>query len=238
MAIGIYLITNLYNGKKYVGQSWDIAHRWKVHRYSKEDYPLSRAIQKYGWDCFSKEILCKCRTQAALDRKEIAYIQLFMSTAPNGYNLAAGGNYGKHHPESIEKMRVKATGRKASDETRQKMSDMRRGKATTTGYKHSEESRQRMSESRMGNTNNLGKKRSPEEKERIAERSRNIGIETREKIGSATRLGWATMTEEARKARLAPMQQPRSEETKEKMRQAQALRRAKEKAEKAAIVIE
>ena len=54
----IYKITNVLNGKMYIGKtSSTIEERWKEHRHdatrkSKEYRPLYSAIQKYGADNF------------------------------------------------------------------------------------------------------------------------------------------------------------------------------------------
>lgn len=57
--IGIYKITNLINNHSYVGQSVDISRRWNAHKEEakkeksdKFDYPLYRAIRKYGINNF------------------------------------------------------------------------------------------------------------------------------------------------------------------------------------------
>ena len=60
---GIYKITNLVNGKVYIGQSQDIYSRWKEHKYArnKRDYfALYGAFKKYGLDNFSFEIVECC----------------------------------------------------------------------------------------------------------------------------------------------------------------------------------
>lgn len=57
----IYKITNLINGKIYIGQTTcSIEDRWKEHLHSakksvSENRPLYRAINKYGKENFSIE---------------------------------------------------------------------------------------------------------------------------------------------------------------------------------------
>lgn len=93
---GIYKITNKINGKSYIGQSVDILRRWRTHRTLAFDssqkgyeYPLYRAIRKYGLENFSFEVLEEC-DQKELDKKEQEYI-LFYNSFSNGYNQDEGG---------------------------------------------------------------------------------------------------------------------------------------------------
>lgn len=96
--IGIYLITNNLNNKKYVGQSLDIEDRWKRHiRDSKKsDFVIYRAIRKYGIENFSFEVLEECAADE-LNEKEIYWVDK-LGTYNNGYNMTLGGggsNLGK-----------------------------------------------------------------------------------------------------------------------------------------------
>lgn len=94
---GIYKITNLINGKSYVGQSIDIHKRWKreiedsnnANRIS-YDYPLMRAFRKYGIDNFNFEIIEECCIED-LNEKEIYWID-FYDTFFHGYNQTLGGD--------------------------------------------------------------------------------------------------------------------------------------------------
>lgn len=97
MIAGIYKLTNKVNGKIYIGQSNDIHQRWSKHAYdARQENPsnlISRAIKKYGWENFEKEILFQIESEKERDCKEIELISLYNSTDLSvGYNLAAGGN--------------------------------------------------------------------------------------------------------------------------------------------------
>lgn len=95
--IGIYKITNLINGKCYIGQSINIEKRWKNHQITLTnpndeayDYPLYRAMRKYGQENFSWEILEECQ-ESLLNEREIYWISHYDSFN-SGYNQTAGGD--------------------------------------------------------------------------------------------------------------------------------------------------
>lgn len=99
---GIYKIENKVNGKIYIGQSINIPRRWRQHRttavdLAKEeyDYPLYRAIRKYGLENFDFSVLEYCEPKD-LDEKEKFYIKKFQSFS-EGYNQTAGGADGWHY---------------------------------------------------------------------------------------------------------------------------------------------
>lgn len=92
---GIYKITNVKNKKAYIGQSVDIEKRFARHKKDINckrtyDYPLYRAIRKYGLESFTFEIIEECHVEA-LNSRERYWIQ-FYDSCFNGYNQTLGGD--------------------------------------------------------------------------------------------------------------------------------------------------
>ena len=96
MSCGIYKIENQVNQKVYIGQSTNIATRWRRHRSEANNlnnsYPLYRAMRKYGLENFSFEIIEEC-SREDLDSRERYWIKKFDSYY-NGYNQTSGGQNG------------------------------------------------------------------------------------------------------------------------------------------------
>lgn len=100
---GIYKITNIINGKVYIGQSVDIKRRWRNHKkeafYEKShsyNYPLYCAIRKYGIKNFAFEILEEC-SKEDLNEKEKYYITEYNTCNKQyGYNQTEGGDSPPH----------------------------------------------------------------------------------------------------------------------------------------------
>ena len=87
----IYLTTNLINGKQYIGQ-----HKGKINdSYLGSGKDIIQAIQKYGKQNFSKEILKVCESREDADFWEKYYIDLYDAVNnKNFYNLQEGGTGG------------------------------------------------------------------------------------------------------------------------------------------------
>lgn len=89
---GIYCIENKINGKKYIGQSIDIARRWTEHRQkSRFDRGtfLYNSFKKYGVKNFDFYIIEECKEEELNDR-EIYWISHY-DTYKHGYNMTLGG---------------------------------------------------------------------------------------------------------------------------------------------------
>lgn len=99
---GIYKITNVVNGKCYIGQSVDIVRRWRNHRgsYQTEDKALYRAMRKYGLENFTFEVLEECDV-AALNERELYWIREYDSYN-NGYNATLLASLSGHKVKLTE----------------------------------------------------------------------------------------------------------------------------------------
>lgn len=100
---GIYKITNLVNGKCYVGQSIKLKDRLRAHRKHNQDCLIHKAITKYGLEKFKFEILIYCEP-SELNLYELLFIQTFNTQSPNGYNLDMNGSDNNRSAETRKKI--------------------------------------------------------------------------------------------------------------------------------------
>lgn len=92
----IYKYTNLINGKIYIGQTvQELKNRDKKHFYTKHNDYFHRALNLYGRENFSLEIVEDNIPLEQLDEKEIFYIKECNSYYKNGngYNMTKGGKW-------------------------------------------------------------------------------------------------------------------------------------------------
>ena len=152
----IYRITNLINGKTYIGQ-----HQYKDlnDNYMGSGKHLKAAQAKYGIENFKKDILVfNISKKEHIDLLEKTFIAAEREKVgvENCYNLADGGEGGNVKGHSVsEETRKKISealkGRHLSEEHRRKMSEARRGKTTwNKGKHHTEETKRKMSEAKKG----------------------------------------------------------------------------------------
>ena len=192
---GIYKITNIQDGKVYIGQSIDIYSRWKCHKCElrknkHRNTHLQRAWNLYGSASFLFEIIKEC-PEDQLDYYERKYINEYNALdMKHGYNYDSGGNVNKHH----------------SEETKRKISESNKGRRYNSGFKRTEEQRRRQSEymkkhprqisdetrekmrrSARGNKNKLGKPVSEETRRKlsVANKGKILSSETRRKMSEA-----------------------------------------------------
>ena len=128
--IAIYVITNIVNGKQYVGQTGDLKMRWYRHRNAKHPTSvLHSAIRLYGLDNFVFTHLMDVSSQAYADELEQELIAAKGTLAPGGYNLTAGGLgcFREQLPETRRKIGEASKTRTHSSETRKKISEVQKG---------------------------------------------------------------------------------------------------------------
>jgi group I intron endonuclease len=131
----LYKITNLLNGKQYIGITNKPKKRWRSHKSTNKKYPISLAIQKYSQENFEFKILV-IGTEEYIKELEIKAIAAFNTKAPNGYNLTDGGEGTtgwKSTPESREKCRTAQIKRFSDPAELEKVS------RSHLGRKHTEE---------------------------------------------------------------------------------------------------
>jgi hypothetical protein len=95
MTHSLYCLTSP-SGKKYYGISKRFEARMMEHMRSAKagvDYVLSKAIRKYGWDSFRKEVVCT-GVVSVIKQLEVSAIAVDNTLAPSGYNMTAGGDGG------------------------------------------------------------------------------------------------------------------------------------------------
>ena len=114
---GIYKITNLNDGKVYIGKSEDLKRRIKTHklllkRNKHFNYHLQNAYNKYGEKFFQFDVIHEANDDEDLNILETHYIKQYNAFNQDyGYNMTTGGE-----------------GNIRSEETRNKISINHRGK--------------------------------------------------------------------------------------------------------------
>lgn len=147
----IYKITNLLNGKIYIGQTIrTLEERQKQHINNAKKGSKTHlyfAMRKYGMDNFKFEILEYAKSKEELNKLETYYINKF-DTIRTGYNMVDGGNNNiMFIPAVAEKHKRKMQ----SKRTREKISKSMKEHIQKYGF--SDEHRKNLSKSAMGNHN-------------------------------------------------------------------------------------
>ena len=169
MKTGVYKITNLVNGKVYIGASKCIEKRWWGHKRC-TDSPIHSDLETYGLNNFKFEVLLEC-PEDMLCQQERDMIRLYNSDDPEkGYNNP------KDRPYSL-KLSEALKGRSLSEEQKKKHSEKMKGHigwnkgkpAWNKGIPCSEETKRKLKGKPAWNK---GIPRSEETKRKISETSR------------------------------------------------------------------
>lgn len=139
----VYAITNCVNGKIYIGKyqrkNLDGYFRHTIAaamRGTRSKPKLYNAIRKYGPESFSMKVLVNALDPEQAGALEKFYIRTLESQKDEfGYNITSGGDGFSHYH---------------SEETKQKISELKKGKKYHLGFKHSEETKRIISEKTKG----------------------------------------------------------------------------------------
>lgn len=125
----VYRITNIQNGKIYVGKTINLKRRIKEYRNNvngklkdSAKYEIIQVMREHGFNNFKFDILEEC-PESELDEREIYYIKKLDSRNPLvGYNKKTGGKGGTMPPDTHLKMSRSSIGFKHSEEHKLSMS--------------------------------------------------------------------------------------------------------------------
>ena len=102
---GIYIVTNIINGKTYVGKAVNLHKRWYRHKYNAEKLKLNtyfyKAIRKHGIENFTIELI----DEEYSNEREIFWI----SKLNPEYNMTKGGDGGWIYDQTGNRWKVKDT---------------------------------------------------------------------------------------------------------------------------------
>lgn len=195
---GIYKITNVVNGRFYIGSSNNINKRWRSHtgylkRGQHQSIKLQRAWDKYGQDAFLLELVETVMEQDDLLKRE----QYYLDTLKPDYNmtLLVGATFvgRKHSPKTIEKMREAANRRNHNPDYIAKLKVQNAGWANIKGGDWlskltPEDKKAHLASIRGRPSIQVGRKNTPEaiERMRVAAQKRGASSEYREKLRKAS----------------------------------------------------
>ena len=224
----VYETTNNVNGKKYRG-----VHKTKNINdgYLGSGKLLRRAIDKYGVENFSREILESFSTECEMYEAERLYVSEEWLASDNVYNIILSGKggwghidvsgennpfFGKEHTdESKKKMRETTLGRYVGKNNPMFGVKLTRNTNGMFGKCHTENAKQKMRGKRPNGRYNNPKSNSH-----------------KKALSESAKKRWSNPEERKRASVKSKNRKPISEDTIEKMRTSQIERRKKERQEK------
>jgi group I intron endonuclease len=117
--IGIYGLQNKLKPEKwYVGQSRNIKKRWsKYQQLDCRNQPkLYNALQKYGWEGFTRVVLEECVNDLMVLKERESYWAKHYNSVESGYNVDTPGIVRIMSVETRKKLSDAHRGRKRSSE--------------------------------------------------------------------------------------------------------------------------
>lgn len=169
----IYKLTNKVNGKNYIGQTTNRLPQKRITSHFKKGPSkqlTNRAVQKYGKENFSWELLFCCFDKTALDHFERQFIREYDCLAPNGYNLQLGGVAGEGKHSEATKLQL----------SKAKIEYYKHNVSPVLGTKRSKETKALQSRTRKGFDSPARKKAREKMHEKIRKSVKCIKIDTKE----------------------------------------------------------
>ena len=183
----IYLIIDLTNWKKYVGQ-----HHYHLEKLDSNYHGsghIIRQIYKKRPHTLKEVYLKTCYTQEELDEWEQYYIKFYDTLYPNGYNLEEGGRGGVPSEETRRKLSEANKGKPAHNKG-VPMSEEQKKKLSESKKNISDETRKKISEAKKGKpAPNKGKPMSEEQKKKLSEinKGKHHTEETKKKMSESAK---------------------------------------------------
>lgn len=177
------------SGKSYIGQTRNIEQRNASHKIpSSKCTAFRNAIQKYGWDNFTHEVLADDLTLEQANVYEEQLIAEHNTLAPHGYNLRSGGQNQLIAEGVKRRWSASRKGKPRTPEHQEKLNEAARKRVRTPEH-HAKlieaAKRPRTDETRAKLSNaNKGRPKTAEHKRKLSEcnKGKKLSDQTKEKM--------------------------------------------------------